>query len=318
MGQLNLKSYLSSVARKAPTAEQAKLATTLNEEAAENWGDPRWHKEQAALISQAVDFGLTNPEVFRGVLRFQALGANDKLIYRERRGVKVYASAQGGYVDESTISTDSFEAPRSPLAWHVVASEDDFLADYAEQLSTLVDLAKKAEQAELVRRQLVLLQAAVPSSSPYYVDATSSGLTATVLNAAIRGVADAERPNGGILPTAITVIGRAAGVDKINDFTGFTFSQNQLDEINNSGNLGRYRGARVQRLLNFTDGDGVSFMSENEVWVVSDDAGDFATFGGSRVNTWTENELDKTHTKSRRDVGGYVARPQNVRRIVLA
>lgn len=316
MGQLNLKSYLSSVARKAPTAEQAAHAKALNQEAQDNWGDPRWHKEQAALIAQAVDFGLTNPEVFRGVLRFQNLGANDKLIYRERRGLKVYASAPGGYVDESTITTDSFEAPRSPMAWHVVASEDDFLADYATQLSELVDLAKKAEQAEVVRRQLVLLQAAVPSSSAYYVDATSGGLTATVLNAAIRGVADAERPNGGILPTQVTIIGRAAGVDAISDFTGFT--ENMKDDINSTGWLGRYRGARVQRLLNFTDGEGTSFMPENEVWVVSDDAGDFATFGGPRVNTWTENELDKTHTKSRRDVGGLVARPQNVRRIVIA
>jgi hypothetical protein len=316
MATLNLKSYLSSVARKAPTAEQASARTALNQEAADNWGDPRWHKEQAALIAQAVDYGLTNPEVFRGPLRFHALGANDKLIYRERRGLKVYASAPGGYVDESTITTDSFEAPRSPLAWHVVASEDDFLADYATQIGELVTLAKSAEQSELVRRELVLIQAAVPSSSPYYVDATSGGLTPTVLNAAIRGVADAERPTGGILPTAITIIGRAAGVDQINDFTGF--SPNIIDEINATGNLGRYRGARVQRLLNFTDGDGVSFMPENEVWVVSDDAGDFAAFGGARVNSWTENNLDKTHTKSRRDVGGYVARPMNVRRVVIA
>lgn len=316
MGALDLKSFLSSVARKAPTAEQAAARKSLNEEAEANWGDSRWHKEQAALIAEAVDFGLTNPEVFRGVLRFHTLGANDKLIHRERRGLKVYASAQGGYVDESTLSTDSFEAPRSPLAWHVVASEDDMLADYATQVSELVTLAKQAEQAELVRRQLVLLQAAVPSSSANYVDATSGGLTATVLNAAIRGVADAERPSGGILPTQITVIGRAAGVDAINDFTGFT--PNMLDEINSTGNLGRYRGARVQRLLNFTDGDGVSFMPENEVWVVSDDAGDFATFGGARINSWVENELDKAHTKSRRDVGGYVVRPANVRRIVIA
>jgi hypothetical protein len=315
-GELNLKSFLAGVARQTPTAELAARQAAANAEARENWGDPRWHKEQSALIAEAVDAGFTNPEVFRGVLRFRNLGANDKLVHRTRKGLKIYASAHGGYVDESTLSIDTFEAPKTPMAWHVVASEDDMLSDYAVQMAELVGLARQAEQAEIVRRQLLLLQAAVPSSSPYYVDATGSGLTAAVLNAAIRGVADADRPGGGLLPTQITIIGRAAAVDEISDFTGF--SDTQLDEINAQGWLGRYRGARINRLVNWTDGEGTSFMPEDEVWVVSDDAGDFARFGQARVNTWTENELDKTHTKSRREVGGFIAYPQNVRRIKLA
>lgn len=315
-GELNLKSFLAGVARQTPSAELAAKMEAANKEARENWGDPRWHKEQAALIAEAVDVGFTNPEVFRGVLRFRNLDRNDKLIHRTRKGLKIYASAHGGYVDESTLSTDSFEAPKSPMAWHVVASEDDMISDYAVQMAELVGLARQAEQAEIVRRQLLLLQAAVPVGSPFYVDATGTGLTKAVLDAAIRGVADADRPGGGILPTQITVIGRAAAVDAISDFTGF--SDTQRDEINANGWLGRYRGARINRLLNWTDGDGVSYQPENEVWVVSDDAGDFARFGQARVNTWTENELDKTHTKSRREVGGFIAYPQNVRRIKIA
>lgn len=279
MATLNLKSFLSGQAR---VTDEAKAAArkALNEEARRNYGDPKWHREQAALVAESVDMGLINPEVFAGPLNFKALGATDKLMRKTRKGIKVYASAIGGYVDESTITTDAVEATRSPLAWHVVASEDDFLADYAESLQTMVDLAKRAEAVELVRRQLLLLQAAVPSSSDSYVDATGTGLTEAVLKAAIRDVADAERPGGGIEPGAVTIIGRASAVDTISDFTGF--GQNTLEVINDQGYLGRYRGARVQRLLNYTDGDGVSFMSEDEVWVVSDDAGDFATFGGDR------------------------------------
>jgi hypothetical protein len=298
------------------TDEQAALAKQLNEEAAENWGVQAWHREQAALIADAVDYGFRNDSIYGGVLRFHNLNREDKLIHKERRGIKVFTVAAGGYVEESTITVDSVEAPRSPMGWHVVGTEEDALADYAVAMSELVTLAKAAEEAEIVRRQLAMLKAAITSSSPYYVDATA-GLTANLLTDALTGVADAERPTGGVLPTEITILGRAAAIEQV---TALVTAGNYTadEEIRHQGFLGRYKGARVQRLLNFTDADGTSFTDEDELWVVADAAGDYARFGNARVKNWVEDSFDKVHWKSRRETGGYVTRPQNIRRIKLS
>lgn len=312
-----LRDFLGAVASKDSGPKNAEARQKLQREAEKNWGDPRWHREQAALIAEAVDKGLTNPEVFQGVLRYKTLRREDKLVRRTRTGVRVYATAAGGRIDESTLTMSTVEATRSPLAWHVVATPEEALADYAETLQTMVELAKKAEEIEIVRRQLALLEQAAPSGNFNYVDATSGGLTATVLKAAIQAVADADiAGKGGVEPSQIRVIGRAAGIDPISDFAGFGL--NTLDAINSTGYLGVYRGAMIKRLLNFTDADGVSFMDPNFVWVVRDDAGDFARFGPARMKNWEENELDKAHWTSRRDVGGYVVEPAAVRRIKIA
>lgn len=316
MSTINLRDALRTLrSGRVLTDEQAALAKIVNEDAKENWGDPRWHREQAALIQEAVDYGFRNDSIFTGVLRFHNLNREDKLIHKERRGLKVFTVAAGGYVEESTLSVDSFEAPRSPMGWHVVATEEDALADYAASMAELVALAKSAEEAEIVRRQLAMMQAAVPSSSAYYVDATG-GLTATMVKDAINGVADAERPNGGVVPTEITILGRAEAISEVEDFIDAANYVAQ-EEVRAQGFLGRYRGARVQRLLNFTDADGTSFMPDDELWVVADTAGHYARYGNARVKQWVEDNLDKLHTKSRRETGGFLTRPQNVRRIKL-
>jgi hypothetical protein len=312
-----LKDFLAGTAGAESDVKKAEARRKLQTEAEDNWGDSRWHREQAALIAEAVDKGLTNPEIFQGVLRYKTLGRTDKLARKTRTGLKVYAVAAGGRIDESTIKDDMVEATRTPLAWHVVATPEEALADYAVTLQTMVTLAQTAEEIEIVRRQLAMLELATPVGSPYYVDASGTGLTPTVLKAAIRGVADADVAGaGGVLPSQVRVIGRALGVDAISDFTGFGL--NTLDAINSTGYLGVYRGALIRRLLNHTDSDGVSFMDENYVWVVRDDAGDFARFGAPRIKNWEENEQDKVHWTSRRDTGGYVVEPSAVRRIRIA
>lgn len=313
---IKLKDFLTGTAA-VKSDDAAKAARErLQKEAEENWGDARWHREQAALIAEAVDMGFKNPEVFTGVLKFHTLGREDKLVRKIRKGLKVYTIAAGGYVDESTIHTDSVEAPRSPLAWHVVSTPEEALADYAETLATLVSLAKQAEQVEIVRRQLTLLQEAAQSGDPNYAHA-GSGLTPEIVKAGLRHVADAERPTGGIMPADVTIIGRAAVVDQVSDFTSFGFAPNVYEQINETGYVGRFRGAKVVRLANFTDGDGTSYMPEDELWIVSNDAGDYANFGAARINNWTENSSDKTHWKSRRETGGYITIPDAVYRITV-
>ena len=45
-------------------------------------------------------------------------------------------------------------------------------------------------------------------------------------------------------------------------------------------------------------------------------AGKFALYGGMQVKSWDENTVDYRHYRARKDVGGLIYHPEQVRRIV--
>ncbi len=170
-------------------------------------------------------------------------------------------------------------------------------------------------QAEITRRQLTLMQAAVTNASPYYVDASGTGLTPQVLNDAIVAVEDAVKPNGQG-PSPVTILGRAAGINGISDFPGY--ADEALEEIRLRGRLGTYRAANLQKINNYTDENGDPYIVDTEVWVLGGQAGVFARFGGMKSKTWEENTSDYRHYRARAAVGGLVHHPEQVRRIKIA
>ncbi len=172
-------------------------------------------------------------------------------------------------------------------------------------------LGKARLETEVNRRIFTLLQAALPDGSDFYDDA--SGIDAEMLNAAITGVADAVQPDGvGEVP--ITIIGRHGVVDQISEFEGFAPAA--LEEIRNIGFLGRYKGCNVRRLHNWADENNRSYMPANELWVFAGTVGKFAAFGPLLTKTWSENNVDYTHYRARKDVGGLINHPEQARRLV--
>lgn len=316
MKTLYLRDYIPKSRSVAFDGEKATAAKTVNEAAAANWGDPKWHREQAAVIGEVIDEKFDRgPNPFAGVINTVTVGYADVKTIKLRRGLQVFGVATGGYVDESTLQTDIYTMGRDSFGWHIVATEEDALSDWAETTASIRQLATMKEEQEILRRQYALLDEAVTSSSAYFVDGTG-GLTKPMLDDAINAVFDAPRYEVPLaLNSQIQIIGRASAVDQIADLPNFTPSENALDEIRATGFLGTYKGARVVRLQNFTDEDGTSYFPEDELWVVSPGAGQFVLYGGTRPNGWVEPALRKAHMDSRRTVGGAVYQPQVVRRI---
>ena len=301
----------------SPELETARAA--VNEEANRRFHDPVWRYEQAALVSEAIDQRTRRPDFAPGVLSFRSLNRGDRLQRTFKTGgIKIFEIAAGGYVEESTVSNDVVEAGHSNMSWHVVGTPEEALADWAETMQAMVAAAELAEANEILRRQFALLEAATVLGGPQHVDASVGGITPTVLQNAIIKAADHPRPETGrgLRASDVVVIGRMAGVGDISAFPGF--SQNMLDTVNETGRLGRFRGARIEELVNTVDSDGVEINDPTDVWVVSSDCGEFATFGAPRVNSWVEEGLDKFHTKSRRDTGGVVWVPEGIVRITIA
>ena len=298
--------------RREHVAEHAALREKLNEEARENWDNEAWHRQVAQDVANTLDYQFTFENLFSTYFQVETVGEWDRVILRERRGLKVFYTSRGGYIDESQLKEEMWQLPRDTMGFHVSEHTDKLRANFAEQMEAMVSLGEARLEAEVNRRIFQLLQAAIPSSSPYYVATT--GLTKTELDAAIREVKDAIKPNGQG-PVPVTVIGRASMVDQISDFN-LGFDPEATSEIRAKGRLGVYRGANVVQVINYTDEDGFSYIPANELWVFGGTVGKFALYGGMQVKSWEENTVDYRHYRARKDVGGLVHHPEQARRIV--
>jgi hypothetical protein len=289
---------------------QAKEA--LNEDARKRWDDPEFHRQVAADLESILDYQFTFENLFSTYFNVENVGEWDKVILRERRGLKVFQSSRGGYIEESQLRTEMWELPRETMGFHVSEHIDKLRMNFAETIEDLVSLGGQRLEAEVNRRIFNLLQTAVPSNSPYYQAVT--GMAKSDLDTAIRNVRDAIKPNG-MGPVPVTIIGRAAMVDQISDFN-LGFDPEATEEVRAKGRLGVYRGANIIQVLNYTDDSGTSFIPANELWVFGGTVGKFALYGGLQVKSWDENTVDYRHYRARKDIGGLVHHNEQSRRIV--
>jgi len=306
------KGRVDSFGRDAGAADEFReIAKALDEEARENWDNPAWHRQVAQDIADYLDYGFINQSLFQTYIQTQVVGEFDRLILRERRGLKVYYTARGGYIDETQLRTEQWEVPRDTLGFHVSEMEDKLRAGFSATIADLVSLGGSRLTAEMNRRVFTLLQSAVPSSSDYY--ASGAGLDKTDLDTMIREVKDAIRPDGSG-PVPVTIAGRASMVDQISDFGGF--ANEALEEIRLRGRLGTYKGCNIVQIQNFADEDGESYFPANELWVFGGTVGKVGIFGPLQVKTWSENTVDYQHYRARRDIGGLVNHPEQSRRFI--
>ena len=298
-------------------AEYNRAKAALNEEAKLHWHDDTWHRQMAAVIAERLDYGFEFANLFGTYFQVQTVGEFDTVTITERRGMQVFWTARGGYIDETQLKTERFDVPRDTVGFHVSEFADKLRANYAETLEELISLAEQRLDAEINRRMFNLLQAAVPNSSPYYVDA-SGGLTKNILDSALREVADQVKPNNGVMPP-ITIAGRAQMIDQISDVVtdaAALFDPEATAEIRRMGRLGVYRGANIVRISNYTDENDESYIPANELWVFGGTVGKFVRYGGMQTKSWEENTADYRHYRGRMDVGGLVYHPEYSRRII--
>jgi hypothetical protein len=290
------------------------LAAKLDQEARDQWDNEAWHRQVAADLATSLDYGFVFENLFGQYIQTDNVGEFDRVIIRERRGLKVFYTSRGGYIDESQLRTEHWELPRDTLGFHVSEHIDKLRAGFSETIAALASLGSARLETEVNRRILSLAQAAIPSGNANYV--ASAGLAKAELDAAIRQVRDSIKPDGAG-PVPVTVLGRASMIDKIIDFLP-TYSPVALEEVRQRGFLGTYKGAQLVVIRNYVDEEGDAFLPGNELWVLGGTAGRFVTYGGLVIKSWDENTVDYRHYRARRDVGGLIHRPEQLRRIVDA
>ncbi len=284
-----------------------------NKEAYENWHNPVWRREMAQEVTETILEGFTHENILNIFTEVENAPFDGRVFIKETRGLRAFWMARGGYIEMSELRADVMEMPRDQIGFHVSEFEDKLVTNFAETQRTLIDLGIQRMDSEVNLRMLRLFQAAIPSTSPYYI--SGSGLSLTALNTALREVRDETND------TNIAIIGRATMTDQIVDeitqngnYSGFYPETNE--QLLRSGVLGTYRGARIVTLRNYKDDQSVPFFPANELYVVARDASKFAFFGGLLSKEFTELDNWYWHYLARRDCGAIVHRPERLRRVV--
>jgi hypothetical protein len=295
---------------KGQTPEEREAARKLREEinaiARDNWDDPQWRREMAALLTESILEGFELQTFFDQIVDVERVGFDDRVYLEEMTGLKVFYTAKGGHIEASALVSETITLPRDTLGFHVYEFEDKLRSGFAETVSRLRSLAVRRLDWGTTNAIKSLAQASIPNGSPYYI--SGPGISKSALDQAIREVADES--NSGV----VTIFGRSTMVDQIADFTGF--ADEALEEIRARGRLGRYRGATVIQARNFKDEEGASHIPANEMWILSDDFGKFAFYGGLLSKEYVEDDNWYWHYLGRQDFGGVVHRPERARRFV--
>jgi hypothetical protein len=287
-------------------AKANELMEKVNEEARINWHNPEWRRSMAAVLTESILEGFTYETMYDQVVEVRRVGFDDRVILEEETGLTVFFIAKGGHIEASAMVSESMEIPRDTLGFHVYEFEDKMESGFAKSAATLRNLAVRRLDWGVNKQIKALVEAGIPNGSPYYI--SGAGVDQAALNLAIREVRD-ESDSGNV-----SIYGRSTVVDQIMDYPGF--ADEALEEIRNRGRLGTYRGANVISVRNWKDEQGVSFMPANELYVLGDDAGMFALYGGLKSKEYVEEDNWYWHYIGRQDFGGVLHHPERARRFV--
>ena len=201
----------------------------------------------AAVLAERFDYGFEFDNLFGTYFQVRNVGEFDTVTITERAASR---SSGPPAVATSTRPSSRPSASTSPGTRSASTSSefaDKLRANYAETIEELVTLAEQRLDAEVNRRMFQMLQDGDPVDEPV-LRQRHHGSDKGQLDAAItRRLPDAIKPNGAGQPP-MTILGRAAMVDKISDVVtdaAALFDPEAYRRDPSPGRLGVYRGANV-------------------------------------------------------------------------
>lgn len=280
-------------------------------EAQENWHKPEFQAKYLNDLAYLVWEGFQYNNVLDQWADVEYAGEFERITIEEVRGLQVYWTSDGGYIQESHMTDRVWELPRDECGFHVVEKLRKIRSGFSKWFDRMVSLAPSQLQGEFNSRLLRTIQASIGPSSPYYT--STSGISLSTIDTLLTEVGDTITDDEGY-----AIVGRKTVTDQLlNELQSSNlFAPATQDEMLRTGRLGVYKGAPIIELRNFRDQYDRPTIPAGMLIIAAKSATKVGIWGGLMAQTWDEmgGGTDTYHHEyGSMEAGFAVARPDHIR-----
>lgn len=281
-----------------------KLSATIAKMAA----TPQGMNELASLITENLEEEMRAYDLRPLLFDTRQRAVNEDVEYRRKGKFRAYQITKGSYVPKSQIFQEVVKATPAEFAVRPACHLRQIEVGRISSVNDLIDGAMHALLTEYARYFYSILSQAVGNdiNADNYQEITGE-VSKTELDKMIHWAAG--------LGGQVSVVGTHQSLAPILDFAGH--SQNTLDQIQRTGDLGLYRGAQLVKLEQFLDADDKDVIKQDTIFVLTRKVGYVDDFGPLRSREIVDGEHDEFSIVMRKEMGLTVLYPDKVGMIKL-
>ena len=242
-------------------------ANKVYSELIENINNPQAKAMLANLVTFAVEEMLpAETDWRRYVADERAIAESDEAAFRVTHdGIKAYIIADGSTTPRSRVARSQIVLPTVVVSARPVVSLRELRTGKVNMGELAANATRKMANAENKYIENVLITAAATWATPFY--GTGAGVVAGTLDPMIQHW---------LRTGSAAIVGDIAAIQKLAPLTGFTastttqqFSPTFINEFNQTGRIGTYKGASVVQFVNPYETNGVdTVMLKKALYII--------------------------------------------------
>jgi hypothetical protein len=211
-------------------------------------------------------------DILGRIIDTRTVGLGDiDYIDEDLRGLKAYWQGKGGQIISDILRYERTQMPREEIVAAIDMHQDELALDFWGAFNRLTMQAQEKMRLLPVERLIELIQAGITAGATYGTFAA-----ATLSDSQVDSVLDpvATAGNG-----EVTIIGTRVAIRKLAR-VALEFGDNLNEQIFRTGQIAQYKGYPVVQVENFENFEGNYVLPNDELWLVSRNAGRLTYYGG--------------------------------------
>jgi len=251
------------------------------------------------------------------IIEVKTVGLDQEdFIEEDLRGLRAYWQGKGGNIRSGTLRYSRERMPREEM----VAAHDAHIDEIATSFWGTVNDLRSQYNEKLrqlpIRRLVELIGIALPDPSTVDTLAVTGSFAAATLDDSQIDpiIQNVRRFSKG----QVSIVGSQFALASLANI-GLQYGDKVAEEVFRTGQIGQYKGSPVVQIENFEDFDGSLALSDDELWIVGQNAGRLTYYGNQAKTQVLQLPAFRQRWETARDAGMllYGAEQGRLGRVIL-